>query len=415
MSHKPDVSNSGNLDSLPSWISDHLGEGSSYMTDEVNQSPASPMEDLMVAIHPSVEEKNNIMTLKELDSLRESYSFPPGVQVRLPKEGETIISARQGEVAFYEAVFPIGLRFPIHPTIRSMASETVGEERPEGGTLSSSCDADFAATHSPRPGEGTSVNLSTVLGPTASILGNPFMAEKLLRGVIPLANKGKVDKLTLDQTTTKLLHMIVLESSLVVQSREAWEHASLQEGQVASTESEVSRLQKLSGDLEQQLAKAQAREQQAIDELAKMKNDQDSFADKFERSGVLVVELRKALDKAKDSTIEEFKSSSESLVPVEDAASKYFGKGFDFCKGQLHWHHPALAINLEDMALNQDLLAKEDEAEEEKEKKMDNYSLSDDDLMQTMISGTSPHLDPSLSFFSPAAQEDGQQWPLRRR
>ena len=44
MSHKSDVANSGNLNSLPSWISDHLGEGSSYMTDEVNRSPASPME-----------------------------------------------------------------------------------------------------------------------------------------------------------------------------------------------------------------------------------------------------------------------------------------------------------------------------------------------------------------------------------
>ena len=125
MSNKLDVANSGDLDSLPSWISDHLGERSSYMTDEVNQSPASPMEgspipeaDPLVAIHPSVEEKNNTMTLEELDSLRESYSFPPGVQIRLPEEGETIISARPGKVAFYEAAFSVGLHFSIHPTIR---------------------------------------------------------------------------------------------------------------------------------------------------------------------------------------------------------------------------------------------------------------------------------------------------------
>ncbi|GFZ18491.1 hypothetical protein Acr_27g0002300 [Actinidia rufa] len=68
------------------------------MTDEVNQSPESLMEgssiledDPLVAIHPLI---------------------------RLPEKGEIIVSARTGEVAFYEAAFPAGLRFPIHPTIR---------------------------------------------------------------------------------------------------------------------------------------------------------------------------------------------------------------------------------------------------------------------------------------------------------
>ena len=93
------------------------------MTDEVNQSPSSPMEgspdvNPLIAIHPSVEEKHNIMTLEELNALRDTYSFPPGVRVRLPDEGETITSARPGEVAFYEAAFPASLRFPLHSIIR---------------------------------------------------------------------------------------------------------------------------------------------------------------------------------------------------------------------------------------------------------------------------------------------------------
>ena len=95
------------------------------MTDEVNQSPVSPIEgsppletNPLAAIHPSVEEKTNIMTLEELDALREANSFPSRVRVRLPEEGETITSARPGEVAFYEVVFPAGLCFPLHPTIR---------------------------------------------------------------------------------------------------------------------------------------------------------------------------------------------------------------------------------------------------------------------------------------------------------
>ncbi|GFS37980.1 hypothetical protein Acr_00g0055020 [Actinidia rufa] len=569
MSHNSSVTRSGDLDSLPFWISDHLGQGSSFMTNEINQSPASPMEgspsletNLLVPIHPSMEKKTNIMTLEELDALREAYSFPSRVRVRLPEEGETITSARPGEVAFYEVAFPVGLRFPIRPTIRlilqfynicpaqlvpnawrsiiysmaiwqarnkntllggypsnvkgwkskfffilgdewelpegspregaprvprtwgvldkhcnntprlygdepkvfeeifksveagrftvpvllesksfrrvfvslgSMASGTAGESRLSGEAPSSSGDVAMSkrinfkklgekleksknrsssgipapvkgvvidekragesltssaskkgkvddgskgkgvdrepkgkkkatsstnapttpATASSRPGEGTSATIGAALGPTASILGSPFVVEKLLQGVIPPSDKEKA---------------LVLSSSLAVRSREAGEQASLQEGRATSLETKVARLQKLSADLEQQLAEARVREQQANDELAKTKSDRDSLVDKVERSGVLVVELREALSKAKESSIEEFKSSSEFVVAIEDSASKYFGEGFDFCKVQLRRHHPDLAIDLEGTMVDQDLLAEQDEAAEEKEK-----------------------------------------------
>ncbi|GFY96416.1 hypothetical protein Acr_11g0007220 [Actinidia rufa] len=47
MHSRSEVGDLGNLeDSLPSWITTHLGEGSSsFMTDEVTQSPDSPRED----------------------------------------------------------------------------------------------------------------------------------------------------------------------------------------------------------------------------------------------------------------------------------------------------------------------------------------------------------------------------------
>ncbi|GFY84704.1 hypothetical protein Acr_03g0014780 [Actinidia rufa] len=51
---------------------------------------------------------------------RDDVFIPPRVQLRIPGDGETILSARQGEVAFYEATFLAGLRFPIHPTIRDI-------------------------------------------------------------------------------------------------------------------------------------------------------------------------------------------------------------------------------------------------------------------------------------------------------
>ncbi|GFS40550.1 hypothetical protein Acr_00g0069250 [Actinidia rufa] len=504
---------SGDLDSLPSWVSDHLGEGSPFMTDEINQSPSSPMEGSpeespLIAVHPSV---------------------------RLPDKGEIITSTRPGEVAFYEAAFPAGLRFPIHPTIRysisltefrnlfslnsnpkpdqgwlyfkarnkkvllggypsnvkgwkskfffvsgdeweipegtsrkgsarvprtwgipdkhcnnpprlygdetkvfeeifrsveesgcfsvpvllesksfrrvfvspsSRASRTVGDNLQSGEAPSSSSDvamskrvsfkkigeklgkaagassgtpasakgvvigekrAGESITSSPskkgkaddgskgkgvdigpegkkkasssskasaiptvvpsRPGEGTSTHLGAVPGPTPSILGSPSIAERLLRGVIPPADKEKVDKLTLDQTATKLFHVIG-----------------------------------------QQLAESRAHEQQALEELAKVKGDRDSLADHLGKSGALVNELREALNKAKESAVEEFKSSSEFMVAVEDAASKYFGEGFDFCKVQLRRHHPDLAIDLEGTMVDQDLLAEQNEAAEERER-----------------------------------------------
>ena len=52
-----------------------------------------------------MEKEANIMTLEELDLLRETYSFSQSVQIRLSEENETITSARPGEVAFYEAYF----------------------------------------------------------------------------------------------------------------------------------------------------------------------------------------------------------------------------------------------------------------------------------------------------------------------
>ncbi|GFY88794.1 hypothetical protein Acr_06g0007340 [Actinidia rufa] len=615
------MARSGDLDSLPSWVSDHLGEGSPYMTDEVNQSPSSPMEGSpeespLVAIHPSVEEKTNIMTLEELDALRDTYSFPSGVQIRLPDEGETITSTRPGEVAFYEAVFPAGLRFPLHNTIRLIlqfynicpaqlvpnawrsicllhgvvagarnkkvllggypsnvkgwkskfffvfgdeweipegtsrvgaprvprtwgipgrASRMAGDNLPSGevssstsdvaesknpheqarrespsrddsieclgsirtnlrrllphipdltllrwsggkvldpildrfsnapssNSLSESC-SDLSlpveleldamskrvsfkkigeklgkvagassgaptpakgviigekrpgesitsspskkekvddgskgkgvvigpegkkkatssgkaptppATASPRPGEGSSANLGTILGPTASMLGSPSVAEKLLRGVIPPADKEKVEKLTLDQTATKLFHVIgqalVFGSSLAVRSKEAGEQASLQEGRLLPWKLKLLASRRLLPTWNSNWPSPVLVSIRPMTSLPRRKSDRDSLSDKFERSGVLVNELREALNKSKEFAVEEFKSSSEFMVAVEDSASKYFGEGFNFCKVQLRRHHPDLAIDLEGTVVDQDLLTEQDEADEENEK-----------------------------------------------
>ncbi|GFZ00559.1 hypothetical protein Acr_14g0001940 [Actinidia rufa] len=43
-----------------------------------------------------------------------------GVQTRIPRKGEMVLSASSGEVAFYEAAFPAGLGFPVHRTIKQI-------------------------------------------------------------------------------------------------------------------------------------------------------------------------------------------------------------------------------------------------------------------------------------------------------
>ncbi|GFY81002.1 hypothetical protein Acr_01g0008110 [Actinidia rufa] len=83
--------------SLPSWISDHLG-AKSYI-DETSQSPSFP------PIPPnspemdtsSLTKEGSVMSQAELDKLGSTYSFPSGVRLRIPGDGETILSARQGE------------------------------------------------------------------------------------------------------------------------------------------------------------------------------------------------------------------------------------------------------------------------------------------------------------------------------
>ena len=103
------------------------------MTDDVNQSPSSPpegslhgdssvhREDSEMDVSPLTKEVN-VMTQDDLDKLKEKYSFPPRVQTRIPGKGETILSTRPSEVDFYEATFPTGLRFPIHPIIRRIVN-----------------------------------------------------------------------------------------------------------------------------------------------------------------------------------------------------------------------------------------------------------------------------------------------------
>ena len=68
--------------------------------------------------------------------------------------------------------------------------------------------ASSKVTPTSKPREGTSASLGIVLGPRASILSSPSVVKKILRAVIPPANKEKVEQLTLEQMATRFFHVI---------------------------------------------------------------------------------------------------------------------------------------------------------------------------------------------------------------
>ncbi|GFY88644.1 hypothetical protein Acr_06g0005840 [Actinidia rufa] len=83
--------------SLPSWISDHLG-AKSYI-DETSQSSSFPPTNSPKMDTSSLTKEGNAMSQAELDKLGSTYSFPSGIRLQIPGDGETILSARQGELS----------------------------------------------------------------------------------------------------------------------------------------------------------------------------------------------------------------------------------------------------------------------------------------------------------------------------
>ncbi|GFS38416.1 hypothetical protein Acr_00g0057420 [Actinidia rufa] len=175
--------------------------------------------------------------------------------------------------------------------------------------------ASLKATLVRKHGEGPLVSPDASLGPKASFLARSSIAKKILSGAL------------------------VLESFLVVQGREGLMESALQQGRAASL-------------------RARCR-------ASRVKRERDALSDMLKKSAVLVGELRDMVARSKELAVEEFKSSSECDVAVENVALKYFSEGFDFWKRQLRRHYPDLAIDLEGMGFDHDILAEEDENEDE--------------------------------------------------
>ncbi|GFS32729.1 hypothetical protein Acr_00g0024240 [Actinidia rufa] len=181
-------------------------------------------------------------------------------------------------------------------------------------------------------GAGSSARqvLSEALGPQASVMASAATAEKILAGVVLPADKEKVDRLTFDQVVTKFLHVVgqgvILGYSLAVRSRDFAEGALNQKAVAESAEMEMVRAQNRAIELEGALAEEKAKEEA--------------------RRGCRIIAA--------------FKESDDFLEAVRGSASSYFGDGFDFCKRQLAKQYPDLGVDLEDVDMDQELLAKEE-------------------------------------------------------
>ncbi|GFZ21448.1 hypothetical protein Acr_29g0006100 [Actinidia rufa] len=78
-----------------------------------------------------------------------------------------------------------------------------------------------------------------------------------------------------------------------------------------------------------------------------------------------ISELERSQSLTQGRIIAAFKESDDFLEAVRGSASSYFGDGFDFCKRQIAHQYPDLGVDLEDIEMDHEFLAKE-EAEAEK-------------------------------------------------
>uniref|UniRef100_A0A2N9EW45 Major facilitator superfamily (MFS) profile domain-containing protein n=1 Tax=Fagus sylvatica TaxID=28930 RepID=A0A2N9EW45_FAGSY len=63
---------------------------------------------------------SKVVDSDELDRYRRKYQIPEDVVLRIPESDEVACSSRYGDVAFYEADFNAGIRFPMQPLMREL-------------------------------------------------------------------------------------------------------------------------------------------------------------------------------------------------------------------------------------------------------------------------------------------------------
>ncbi|GFS45588.1 hypothetical protein Acr_00g0096940 [Actinidia rufa] len=150
---------------------------------------------------------------------------------------------------------------------------------------------------------------------------------------------------------------VILGSSLAVRSRDFAESALNQKAVAEFAEMEMVRAQNQAIELEGALAEEQAKGK-------KLAEDADARSKVIAKLEARISELEKSQSLTQGRIIAAFKESDDFLEAVRGSASSYFGDGFDFCKRQLAHQYPDLGVDLEDVEMDHEFLAKE-EAEAE--------------------------------------------------
>ncbi|GFZ21560.1 hypothetical protein Acr_29g0007220 [Actinidia rufa] len=414
---------------LPSWKSNHLGKRS-YMTIEVTQYPSSPREDPsdnegspLVDTRPSPKRETNTTTQGERDRLRESCSFPFGIQIRLPEVDETIASTRPSKVAFDEAIFQASLRLPIHPMIRrilayynicpaqlapnawqissaqwccvnfirawgSKGPEVMEHPRTKYPIKDIFCSKSFLQSFDLDSGKMASSGGDNVeeksIDDAAHIAANKAMSKKInmkklsqmakgrgkpkdakKKGPMPMPPPEDKKKGSANKAPSK---------SKATSSQEATPAAAHREGTLANPGvalgSNASILENPKAVVLGSSNAGHNREMQEeaitlqANELRRVKEEHDADLERLQKE---VAELKEREALAKMLTAKEYKPSDDFQEALEKAASTYFGEGFDLCKKQIRLLHPYLDI--QDLQIDPELV----EDDEEKEKyKLDN-------------------------------------------
>ncbi|GFY88419.1 hypothetical protein Acr_06g0003590 [Actinidia rufa] len=189
-------------------------------------------------------------------------------------------------------------------------------------------------------GAGSSAHrtLGEALGPQASVMASAATAEKNSGWGDTPGRQGE-------------------GSSLAVRSRDFAESALNQKAVAESAEMEMVRAQNRAIEMEGALAEEQAKGK-------KLAEDADARNKVIAKLEARISELEKSQSLTQGRIIAAFKESDDFLEAVRGSASSYFGDGFDFCKRQLAHQYPDLGVDLEDVEMDHEFLAKE-EAEAE--------------------------------------------------
>ncbi|GFY86209.1 hypothetical protein Acr_04g0009470 [Actinidia rufa] len=365
------------------------------------------------------------MTQDDLDRQRESYFFSAGIQIKIPEEGDTILSTRPSETkrdfrklgpgGYFKVLAVLGSKtfqkyFAIDRERMSSSDDDNAEGKSVDGATASMGDKGTIKKEMrrilPHDPDLTLLRWSgrkvrdpvLCLGPFSSSssldskseswsdpsnVKNDHPKKACLEGggikghISPSEVKSK-GKEALPLLATKKAKSSVTSSTLAIKG--ARPVVALREGTLTNPGNTLGLRASMLGSASMAKRFCWGRSQKLVCSnklclglplLSESATEEPKRKiEAVARSEVEVYELKKNKARAKKKAVEDYKSSNDFQEVVESATSKYFGEGFNLYKRQLAHHHLNLGIDLDDMGLDHDLLEVEkDDAEEKGEDK----------------------------------------------